>query len=391
MNKIIVGFALISLIMLNACKKKVETTDEESAVQRTFGSNIDLNNLFNYSAQTRPAYIMKDNSGANPITDKGATLGRVLFYDKKLSIDNSISCASCHLQKFAFGDTAVASKGVNGSTGRHSMRLVNNRFSQEFRYFWDERAASLETQTTMPIQDHIEMGYSGQNGDQSISDLIAKLKNIDYYQELFKFVYGDSEITEARVQTALSQFVRSIQSFDSKFDIGRNLAGNDNAPFPNFTMQENTGKNLFLAPPVFDANGSRTGGGLGCQGCHRAPEFDIDPNSRNNGIIGSLAGGFDLTNTKAPSIRDIIRTDGIVNGPLMHTGVIKDLQTLVGHYGTIVIGPNNTNLDPRLTPGGKGQQLNLNSNEVNAIMAFLKTLSGTSVYTDSKWSNPFFF
>jgi cytochrome c peroxidase len=360
------------------------------AVQAEFGNSVDLNNLANYANQTVPAYITKNNSALNPISNKGATLGRVLFYDKKLSSNNTISCSSCHKQSVAFGDDSVASTGVNGTTGRHSMRLINTRFATESKFFWDERAASLEVQTTMPIKDHGEMGFSGTNGDLNFNALITKLSAINYYKELFKFVYGSEEITETKIQFALAQFIRSIQSFDSKYDIGRAGAPNDGAPFANFSAQENQGKNLFLAPPTFNASGSRTAGGLGCAGCHRAPEFDIDPNSRNNGIIGSLTGtGIDITNTRAPSLRDLVKVDGTTNGQMMHTGVITTLQQAIGHYGTINIAPGNTNLDPRLRPGGNGQQLNLTATEVNAVIAFLRTLSGTDVYTNTKWSNPF--
>lgn len=359
-------------------------------VTTAFGNNINLSNLANYANQTVPAYITKSNVGSNLITNKGATLGRVLFYDKKLSSNNTISCASCHQQANAFSDVAVASQGVNGTTGRHSMRLINNRFANEAKFFWDERAINLETQTTMPIKDHGEMGYSGTNGDEAFSGLITKLSAIGYYKELFKFVYGSEEITENKIQIALAQFIKSIQSFDSKYDAGRALATNDGQPFSNFTAQENQGKNLFLSPPVFNATGSRTGGGLGCAGCHAAPEFDIDPNSRNNGIIGTIGGvGIDITNSRAPSLRDLVKTNGTTNGPMMHTGVITTLQAAVGHYGTINLAPGNTNLDPRLRPNGFGQQLNLTAPEVNAVIAFLRTLSGTNVYVDSKWSNPF--
>lgn len=349
-----------------------------------------MNNLVNYANQPIPNYITRINGTNNPITDKGATLGRVLFYDKKLSSNNTISCSSCHQQANAFSDVAVASQGVNGTTGRHSMRLINNRFANEAKFFWDERAINLETQTTMPIKDHGEMGYSGTNGDEAFSGLITKLSAIGYYKELFKFVYDSEEITESKMQLALAQFIRSIQSFDSKYDSGRALADNDRQPFSNFTAQENQGKNLFLSPPVFNATGSRTGGGLGCGGCHAAPEFDIDPNSRNNGIIGTISGvGIDITNTRAPSLRDLVKTDGTTNGSMMHTGVITTLQAAIGHYGTINLAPGNTNLDPRLRPNGFGQQLNLTGPEVNAVIAFLRTLSGTNVYVDSKWSSPF--
>ncbi len=382
-------------ILLVSCNDSNEDnytaiTETYPAVQAEFGSLVDLNNLANYANQTVPAYITKDNSLLNPITDKGATLGRVLFYDKKMSSNNTVSCSSCHKQAVAFGDNSVASTGVNETTGRHSMRLINTRFATESKFFWDERAATLEIQTTMPIKDHGEMGFSGTNGDLNFNALITKLSAINYYKELFKFVYGSEEITETKIQFALAQFIRSIQSFDSKYDIGRAGAPNDGAPFTNFTTQENQGKNLFLTPPTFNASGVRTAGGMGCAGCHRAPEFDIDPNSRNNGIIGNIVGtGIDVTNTRAPSLRDLVKVDGTTNGQMMHTGVITTLQQAIGHYGTINIAPGNNNLDPRLRPGGVGQQLNLTATEVNAVIAFLRTLSGTDVYTNTKWSNPF--
>lgn len=364
--------------------------DPYANVKATFGTTIDLENLDNYANQTIPAYITKDNTAGNPITDKGATLGRVLFYDKNLSSNNTISCASCHQQQHAFGDTNVASTGVNGTTSRHAMRLVNSRFSNEAKFFWDERAVTLEAQTTQPIKNHSEMGYSGTSGDEAFGGLVVKLNQIAYYRELFKFVYGTEEITESKIQLALAQFIRSIQSFDSKYDIGRALVTNEAQAFPNFTAQENQGKQLFLTPPVFDATGNRTSGGVGCAACHAAPEFDIAPNSGNNGIIGNLNGtGIDITNTRAPSLRDIVKQDGTLNGPLMHTGVITDLQAVIGHYGTINLAPGNTNLDPKLRPNGFGQQLHFTAPEVNALMAFLKTLSGSNVYIDSKWSNPF--
>ena len=147
------------------------------------------------------------------------------------------------------------------------------------------------------------------------------------------------------------------------------------------------GGNLFINPPTFDGNGIRVSGGLGCQGCHRAPEFDIDPNTLNNGVTGvANAAGTDLTNTRAPSLRDLTNTSGTLNGPLMHTGGLTSLEAVINHYGNISL---NTNLDPRLRPNGQGQQLNLTTDEINSVIAFLNTLSGTDVYTNTKWSDPF--
>lgn len=393
-QKLIIFFSFGTILIFSQCKKNetsTEITYNFTAIKNTFGNNIDMNNLANYANQNIPSYITKDNTNGNNINNAKATLGRVLFYDKNLSIDNSISCASCHKQAFAFSDTTTASSGVlGGITGRHSMRLINARFATENKFFWDERASSLEQQTTKPIQDHAEMGFSGQNGRDDINDLLIKLQNIDYYNEFFNFIYGNTEVSEAKLQECLAQFIRSIQSFDSKYDIGRQQVGSDAQPFPNFSTQENDGKALFLTPPIFDATGNRTSGGLGCNGCHRAPEFDIDPNTGNNGIIGTINNsGFDLTNTKSPTLRDLANPNGIPNSKMMHTGIITSLQAAIGHYGNINANANNTNLDIRLKPNGFGQQLHLNAQEVNSVIAFLKTLSGNNVYTDTKWSNPF--
>ncbi len=379
------------LLFVSACSdEKITSTDEYASIKSTFAAAIDPTNLFNYASQTKPAYILKDNTTNNPITNSGATLGRVFFYDKNLSKDNTISCSSCHKREFAFGDSKIVSTGVNGVTSRHSMRLVNSRFANEQKFFWDERATSLENQTTKPIQDHKEMGFSGTNGDSDLASLILKLEGLPYYQELFKLAYGDSKITELRLQNALAQFVRSIQSFDSKYDVGRTNSPNDNTAFANFSALENQGKNLFLAAPQFNGNGERIGGGAGCQGCHRAPEFDIDPNSRNNGVVGMVGSSvLDLTNTRSPSLRDLLNTSGTLNSQAMHDGSLATLESVINHYNTIPSVSGNANLDPKLRPQGQLQKLLLTQNEKDALMAFIKTLTGTNIYVDEKWSNPF--
>lgn len=355
----------------------------------TFGNNINLDNLLNYENQAVPNYINEDNTGNNEISNRTATLGRVLFYDENLSVNNTISCASCHKQSLAFGDDAALSEGVNGTTGRHSMRLINARFADEENFFWDERANSLEQQTTMPIQDHVEMGFSGENGDPSIEDLVDKLTQIDYYPLLFVNAYGSEEVTEQKMQFALAQFIRSIQSFDSKYDTGRSLVNNRNNNFPNFSNQENLGKRLFQRNIDFDGNsGVRIGGGLSCARCHEGDEFDIDDNSDNNGVI-AVAGNpnaRDVDITRSPTLRDMFNPNGQLNGPLMHTGNFN-AQQMLDHYDSID-AQGNPNLDNVLVRGG-GVQLNMSDDEKDAIIAFLKTLTGINVYQDVRWSNPF--
>ncbi len=341
---------------------------------------LDVSTLAQYANQPKPAYITKSNTpGTNLITDAGATLGRVLFYDKRLSRNNTISCASCHRQAFAFSDPGLASTGVAGSTPRHSTRLVNARFGTETHFFWDERALTLEAQTTQPIQNLIEMGFSGTSGDPALADLILRLSAISDYRTLFTIAFGSATIDETRIQRALAQFVRSIQSFDSRYDAGRAQTG-DNNPFPNFTAAENAGKTLFLnAPPQ---------GGAGCAGCHRPPEFDIDPGSLNNGVIGILgASGTDLTVTRSPSLRDMLGPGGTSNGPFMHNGALATPLQVVNHYNAIPA--INSNLDPRLRPGGQPQNLNLSQTQKDNLVAFMLTLTGSSVYTTPKWSSPF--
>jgi cytochrome c peroxidase len=127
-------YSLVLSILLFSCSDSLEETVPAPDLYTEIKKALSINPvvLDNYAAQGKPAYVNKDNTAANPISDKTATLGRVLFYDKNLSVNNTISCASCHKQEFAFGDTAISSVGVdNGRTERHSMRLINTRYANE--------------------------------------------------------------------------------------------------------------------------------------------------------------------------------------------------------------------------------------------------------------------
>ncbi len=355
--------------------------------------------LFDYESQLVPSYIIEDNTNGNVIDNATATLGRVLFYDVLLSSNDTVSCSSCHQQDVAFSDSDITSTGVNGTTGRHSMRLVNTRFAEESNFFWDERATSLEEQTTQPIRDHGEMGFSGDNGAPDFDALISKLSETNYYPTLFTMAFGNSLITETRMQDAMAQFIRSIQSFDSRYDTGRLQAGNNTSNFSNFTAIENEGKRLFMQAATFtDGTGQRAAGsGLSCNSCHNAPEFDIDENSRNNGVI-SVAGNLidtDTTNTRSPTLRDVFADSGTENGPFMHDGSLATFDDVLNHYNDITVDTVvNPNLDNRLDGGvgrnnGPGQKLLLTELERTAITAFIKTLSGANVYTDERWADPF--
>ncbi|NND93933.1 MAG: T9SS type A sorting domain-containing protein, partial [Flavobacteriales bacterium] len=254
----------------------------------------------------------------------------------------------------------------------------------------DERADDLEDLATEPIQDHIEMGYSGLNGDPDINDLIAELEALDYYDELFTFVYGDNTITEDRISNALAQFIRSIESYDSKFDIGYALVDggpfgeNLHMDFPNFTPAENLGKELFITDAIKNASGARIGGGVGCNRCHKAPSFTFSSGGKNNGVTTEIDGTEVFDITKAPSLRDVFNPNGSLNGPLFHNGQASTFEELLDHYNDVPPGPD---LDLRINVNGI--PLNLASEEIPHLKEFIKTLTGTDIYTNEKWSDPF--
>lgn len=322
-----------------------------------------------------------DNTPAtNPITNDGATLGRVLFYDKKLSANGTIACASCHKQDKGFSDDAVLSAGFNGGkTGRHSMTLINARFYQRGRFFWDERAATLEEQVLMPFQDPVEMGMT-------LEQVVSKVNEQPYYPALFEKAFGSTEITSDKISKALAQFVRSIVSFSSKYDQGRAMVASPGANFPNFTTEENTGKNIFFQ--------TIPNGGGACFGCHTTEAFiSANPGPQNNGLdatstTDSGAGGvfnnpIFVGRFKTTSLRNIELT-----APYMHDGRFATLEEVVEHYNSGI------KAHPTLSPAlkdvtGNPVQLNLTSSEKAALVAFLKTLTDNSVSNEMKWSNPF--
>ena len=174
-------------------------------------TTIDMSDPDEYELVPYPSHYGQaqntDNVPANnPITNEGASLGRVLFYDTELSQNRTISCASCHVQSLGFTDSARFSTGyLGGKTAFHSMRLGNGRFYAPGLQFWDRRSISLEDQSTQPIQDHIEMGFDSANG--GFDALIQQLDGLLYYRELFAWAFGDAAITEDRIQKALGQFV----------------------------------------------------------------------------------------------------------------------------------------------------------------------------------------
>ena len=344
---------------------------------------IDFASLANYANPTLPPYYdgtvaALDNTPANnAITDRVAMLGRVLFYDRRLSINDAVSCASCHQQAFGFDDPQRFSTGFSGTafTSAHAMRLGNVRYYRPGSMFWNKRAASVELQASQPIINPVEMGWDSAAG--GIDALVRKLQAIGYYQDLFTFAFGSSTVSEARIQQALAQFERAMISSSSRWDTAYagvfNAAApnrNLNATFPGFTAQEERGKQLFMT--------GVGAGGAGCSACHVPPTFALAANSDSNGLDAGETVIF-----KSPSLKNV----GLSRA-FMHDGRFSTLDQVVEHYNSgIQAGPA---LDNRLRgPGGAPQRLNLSAADKAALVAFMQTLTDTSLTSDPRFSDPF--
>ena len=399
MRPLIFIFSFFVAVCIVSC-----ANDDTSNTNNGYSDIYNLPEIpYNYSnpnfPETFTPYVFGfDNTpNDNPITDDGVTLGRVLFYDKKLSNDNTISCASCHKQEYGFSDNTPKSFGISGEhTFRNSMGFANAGFYAAENFSWDHKAPNLEAQVLLPIADEIELG-------NTLEDLVEKLNDLAYYEPLFINAFGDSQITSTKISKALSQFIRSIYSFNTKYDRGIEITKDIFIDFPNFTAKENLGKDIF--------NGKLTPGAIGtCITCHLPnstplhfaqpiPEnanqvifsgaepdnigLDIDLNVEDNGLgvvlnIESFYGHF-----KTPSLRNIELT-----GPYMHDGRLETLEDVVDHYSTGVLA--HPYLSAHMMNGeGEPRHLNLTPEESEALVAFMKTLTDYELINDEKFSNPF--
>ncbi len=310
----------------------------------------------------------------NKLTDAGAALGRVLFYDKNLSKNKTIACASCHKAELGFSDDQVRSTGFQkGLTRRHSMGLTNARFYQNGKFFWDQRAGTLEDQVLMPIQDPVEMGLN-------LQELESRVSNLTYYKPLFIAAFGSTDVSSKKVSKALAQFVRSMVSVNSKYDKGRAQVSKRRDPFPNFTDEENYGKMLFITPPFRN-------GGFGCFVCHQGEGFvavqastnalDAEISDMGYGEVIGLStrdGHF-----KVPSLRNVE-----VRAPYMHDGRFGTLEEVIDHYSSGIKAVRN----PR-PPLFARRQFNMSDKQKAALIAFLKTLTDKEMLADPKFSDPF--
>ncbi|MBK9737508.1 MAG: cytochrome-c peroxidase [Saprospiraceae bacterium] len=381
-RSLLIVLSFVSFVFISSMIDDFVTELNLPAIPLDYSINLPAYFLNNAPGPLPTSINGLDNTPANnPITNAGATLGRVLFYDVNLSQNRTISCASCHQAGNGFSDPSPLSSGFNGGqTRRHSMTLIFSRYYQRGRFFWDERAATLEQQVLMPFQDSVEMGLT-------LTTLVDRVNEQYYYSALFSDAFGSSTVNTDLISKALAQFVRSIVSYNSKYDIGRSQVNNPGAPFPNFTAQENQGKQLFFA--------SIPNGGGACFGCHTTEAFvSANPGPQNNGIdsISTTDFGAGETFPTIPLFQGRFKTSTLRNieltAPYMHDGRFQTLEQVVDHY--------NTNIQPHPTLSAALKDANNNPINLNfsaaqkaALVAFMRTWTDVSVATAAKWSNPF--
>jgi cytochrome c peroxidase len=381
--KLLSGLLLMMTFLFTSCledKEEVTILNYTDAEFNIISANLTLPSQRESYAVQFPDHITSRGIFPPFVNDAKATLGRVLFYDKNLSKNNTVSCSSCHLQEHAFADEKALSEGFDGGqTTRNSLALaavVN--FPTYYgggatfvrpRFMWDERAETVLEQSTLAIEDNVEMGME-------LHDLASKLGALDYYHVLFKKAYGDEFVTKDRILDAIQEFINSFISADSKFDEGLNMVSNPTMSFSNFTASENRGKQLYMN---------------NCASCHSQDMSIPVERYANNGLdlesmdpgIGAINGvSDDIGKFKVPPLRNIEHS-----APYMHDGRFATLDDVLNHYNSDI--QSNASLDVRLKDGNQPVQMGLTETDKTDIIAFLQTLSDNTFLQAPRFADPF--
>ncbi|AEA46006.1 cytochrome-c peroxidase [Fluviicola taffensis] len=360
-NKFLLLFGFL-VILFVACKKN-ETTPELLTLDTT---------PFNLAvSSTLPAPNIPSD---NPLTVQKVQLGRMLFYEKLLSGNNTISCASCHTQVNGFSDLNQFSTGIDGLFGaRHAMGIFNLGLNTN-GFFWDGRVNTLREQSLRPIQDPLEMHETLQNA-------VNKLQNDERYRKQFVRAFGDAVVTAERISLALEQFMLTIVSDNSKYD--QYLRGEIN-----LTESEERGRVLFFAEynPGFP-NSS----GADCAHCHSGSNFENDQ-FMNNGLDqeGDISDLGRQNVTQSPADKGKFKVTSLrnieVTAPYMHDGRFTTLEQVVNHYSDNI--QQSASLDPALA-NTMATGLMLTTQDKIDLVNFLKTLTDQTYLTNPAYKNPF--
>jgi len=304
----------------------------------------------------------------NPLTVEGVKLGRHLFYEDRLSGDNTQNCGSCHLQESNFAEPRRFSTGIDGIEGKINAMVLSNMAWQDF-FFWDGRKNTLEEQVKDPVINPIEMHAEWPN-------VIEKLAQDQRYLDMYADAFGDEEITEERTAKALAQFIRTMVSGSSKLDAY--VQGNYT-----FTPSEQIGFDIFNneTGDCFHCHGlATTGYQLGAFGLLQFSNNGLDSvlieDSGREGYTGLAS---DRAKFKIPSLRNVE-----YSFPYMHDGRFQTLAEVVEFYNEG--GHPSATLDPNMKAAGIGRNWSIAQKQ--GLIDFLKTFSDPTFLTDSSFTNP---
>jgi cytochrome c peroxidase len=359
-------------VMISCQKDSFQTTIEYPTLPET---------AYNYAPKWGGTHSHMEGQDLG-ITDAGATLGRVLFYDKILSINNTVSCGSCHHQSIGFADQARLSDGINNQKTDRNAPPISNLYDDNL-LFWDGRATSLDDLVLQPVRNHKEMGM------ENMEFLVTKIKAAPYYEELFTKAFGDATVSEERIAGAMTQFVKSMIGCDSEMD-RQFISGQSLSP------QAEAGRNVFFG------KGS-------CYNCHSGPDFNdrggffdpfFPPNGGGFGWSQDIADiGLDKEYTdvgmgvfdqalvgvfKIPSLRNVALT-----APYMHDGRFATLEEVINHYDSGIQRSPNLDFVLQSWENDEAIQLGLTDTEKSALVAFLHSLTDVSYMNDERFSDPF--
>lgn len=310
-------------------------------------------------------------SQENPVTNEGIALGRYLFYDSSLSLNNNMSCASCHRQEYAFSDSPNTL-----STGNQGIKLVRNtpplfNLAWYKGMFWDGRAVSIEQQVFFPVRDHKEMNLNWK--------IAAKrIQSKPFYRKLFKEAFGTSKIDSTKIAYAIAQFERTLLSYNSKYDRatrGETILSADE--YAGFVLMNDMTKGDCLHCHTTDGDGLGTTGSFSNNGLDPA-RFLTDYLDPGKGAISGLK--QEIGQFKIPSLRNVAFT-----APYMHDGRFKTLEEVLDFYSEKV--HPSVNLDSKMTAAHQGG-VKLSAEEKRKIICFLRALSDSTFIQNPEFSNP---
>jgi len=311
-------------------------------------------------------YAYETNTWGDPLANYKATLGRVLFYDTRLSVNNAISCGSCHKQVMAFADNVALSPGFEGRlTKRNSIAI--NAVSLSGPLFWDGRESDVNKLSLKPITNHVEMGIT------NLNDLSEKLAGLEYYKPLFANAWGDEEVTAERIAASIGTFMSAMVPGMSRFDMY--TRGNKDA----MTGEEIEGMSLF--DTKYNCAACHAGSG-GYGGIMAFKDIGLDQQYTDMGL-GALTGNpGDRGTFRVPNLANVALT-----APYMHDGRYATLEDVIDHYSNNI--QSSPNLDTLLKRDGGAMVMNISAREKKCMVAFLKTLTDYSITVDEKFANPF--